>query len=87
MPYIKQEKRPLFDDDIEKIVSILKEQPLMEVDGDVNYIVTSIMKKLYAPRYFNFNRAIGVLESIKLEFYRRAVAPYEDIKIKENGDV
>lgn len=87
MPYIKQEKRPLFNDDIENIVSILKEQPLMEVDGDVNYIVTSIMKKLYAPRYFNFNRAIGVLESIKLEFYRRAVAPYEDIKIKENGDV
>jgi hypothetical protein len=87
MPYIKQKKRPLFDDDIENIVSILKEQPLMEVDGDVNYIVTSIMKKLYAPRYFNFNRAIGVLESIKLEFYRRAVAPYEDIKIKENGDV
>jgi hypothetical protein len=87
MPYIKTEKRKLYDNDIENIVSTLKEQPLMEQDGDLNYIVTSIIKRLYAPRYFNYNRAIGVLESIKAEFYRRAVAPYEDLKIKENGDV
>ncbi len=87
MPYIKTEKRKLYNDDIENIVSTLKEQPLMEQDGDLNYIVTSIIKRLYAPRYFNYNRAIGVLESIKAEFYRRAVAPYEDLKIKENGDV
>jgi hypothetical protein len=81
------EKRGLYNDEIEKIVNTLKAQPLMEVDGDLNYIVTSIFKKFYAPRYFNYNRAIGVLESIKLEFYRRVVALYEDIKIKENGDV
>ena len=87
MPYIKTDKRPVYNDDIEKIVSKLKEQPLTEVDGDLNYIVTSIFKKFYSPRYFNYNRAIGVLESIKLEFYRRVVAPYEDIKIAENGDV
>jgi len=30
---------------------------------------------------------IGALEACKLEFYRRAVVPYEDKKIKENGDV
>jgi hypothetical protein len=45
------------------------------------------MKGLYPPKYFNYNRAIGVLECIKLEFYRRMVGPYEDIKIKEAGDV
>jgi hypothetical protein len=28
-----------------------------------------------------------VLESVKLEFYRRAVAAYEDNKIVENGDI
>ena len=87
MPYIKTDKRPLYNDDIEEIVNKLKEQPLTEVDGDLNYIVTCIFKKFYSPRYFNYNRAIGVLESIKLEFYRRVVAPYEDVKIDENGDV
>jgi len=30
---------------------------------------------------------MGVLECIKQEFYRRAVAPYEDKKKEENGDV
>ena len=31
--------------------------------------------------------ACGALECAKLEFARRIVAPYEDAKIKENGDV
>ena len=87
MPYIKTEKRGLYNSHIEQLVNILEQQPLMEVDGDLNYVVTSIFKKLYAPKYFNYNRAIGVLEAIKQEFYRRVVAPYEDIKIEENGDV
>jgi hypothetical protein len=30
---------------------------------------------------------MGVLESAKLELYRRKIAPYEDDKIAENGDV
>ena len=31
--------------------------------------------------------AIGALEAAKLEFYRRVVAPYEDQKMLDNGDV
>jgi len=42
---------------------------------------------VYPPKYFNYNRAMGVLESCKLEFYRRFVGRYEDKKIKENGDI
>lgn len=87
MPYIKQEKRPLYKEDIENLVKKLADQPLKEQDGDLNYVVTSIMKMLYQPRYFNYNRAMGVLEAIKQEYYRRVVAPYEDKKIEENGDV
>ncbi len=37
--------------------------------------------------YDNYNTVIGVLESMKLEMYRRTVAPYEDLKVQENGDV
>jgi hypothetical protein len=39
------------------------------------------------PRYRDFHSVIGALEAAKLEFYRRHVAPYEDQKIEENGDV
>lgn len=87
MPYIKREKRPLFKAEIESLVKKLENQPLMEQDGDLNYIVTSILKLVYKPRYFNYNRALGVIEAIKQEYYRRVVAPYEDKKIMENGDV
>jgi len=57
------------------------------LDGRLNYIVTVLLKRLYTPRYFNYNRAMGVLECVKQEFYRRVVAEYENEKIKENRDV
>lgn len=37
--------------------------------------------------YAGYATVIGVLDSMKMELYRRVVAPYEDQKIKENGDV
>lgn len=30
---------------------------------------------------------LAALEATKLEFYRRVIAPYEDRKCQENGDV
>ena len=57
--------------------------------GEINYIVTRLLLAWLGlnPRYEDYNAAIGVLECIKLELYRRAVAPYEDEKCRENGDV
>jgi hypothetical protein len=49
--------------------------------------VTKILREIYPLRYFHINKAVGVLECVKLEFYRRVAAPYEDEKIKESGDV
>ena len=40
-----------------------------------------------ATLYENFNAMIGALECCKQEYYRRIIAPYEDKKIEENGDV
>ena len=37
--------------------------------------------------YAVYNRAMGVFDCAAREFYRRVVAPYEDKKIMENGDV
>jgi hypothetical protein len=72
---------------LHELVGILKSLPPEEVDGELNYVVTKILKGVYPLKYYHLNKAIGVLECIKLEFYRRVAAPYEDVKIKESGDV
>lgn len=87
MPYIKQEDRKKIDEEIEKLIKKLKALPEDKIDGTINYAVTRIIKSLYLPSYFNYNRAVGVLECIKQEFYRREISEYENKKIKENGDV
>lgn len=40
-----------------------------------------------SPHYSNYASVVGVLETVKLELFRRQVAPYEDAKIAQNGDV
>ena len=87
MPYIRPERREKYDKVLEELTGILKSLPVEEVDGELNYVVTKILKEVYPLRYFHINKAIGVLECIKQEFYRRVAAPYEDAKIKESGDV
>jgi hypothetical protein len=87
LPYIKSEKRGKYDKALQELVGILKSLPAEEVDGELNYIVTKILKGVYPLKYYQLNKAMGVLECIKLEFYRRVAAPYEDVKMKESGDV
>jgi hypothetical protein len=38
-------------------------------------------------RYKWINRAVGVLDCLKFEFYRRLAAPYEDKAVARNGDL
>jgi ribosomal protein S3AE len=87
LPYIKSENRAKYERILHELIDILKSLPAEEVDGELNYIVTKLLKEIYPLRYFHINKAVGVLECIKLEFYRRVAAPYEDKKIKESGDV
>ncbi len=87
MPYIKPENRAKYTKVLDELIGILKALPPEEVDGELNYVVTRILKAVYPLRYYHINKAIGVLECIKQEFYRRVAIPYEDQKIRENGDV
>ncbi len=87
MPYIKPEQRAKYEETLGELIKILRSLPSEKVDGELNYIVTQIINEVYPVRYFHLNKAIGVLECIKQEFYRRVVASHEDIKIKESGDV
>ena len=87
LPYVKTENRAKYEKALTELIDILKSLPTEEVDGELNYVVTKILKQVYPLRYFHINKAIGVLECAKLEFYRRVAAPYEDKKMKESGDV
>lgn len=87
MPYIKQERRAelLLGSDSDEAVGY------MRTPGELNYLITRLcndyLVSAVVPGYSAYNDVIGALECAKQEFYRRIVAPYEDIKIKENGDV
>lgn len=94
MPYIKKELRKEIDTEINSLVSGLKN--LIEDNssiraGVLNYTITKLIDGLYGPLekagYKDYNEAIGMLECCKLEFYRKAAAPYEDLKLRENGAV
>lgn len=80
MPYIDQNRRKAFHQKLD----------WMKNPGDLNYLITQLCqeyKEINGERYATYNDIIGVLEGVKLEMYRRKVAPYEDKKIQENGDV
>jgi len=87
MPYINKNQRPHIDELLSPLIDHLKLLPVEEQDGALNYSITKIIKNLYPTRYFHLNRALGVLSAITQELYRRVIGPYEDEKIRENGDV
>jgi hypothetical protein len=58
--------------------------------GELNFMFTYLIEQYLQSNgrnYQRYNDVIGALEGAKLEMYRRSVAPYEDVKIKQNGDV
>ena len=70
----------------------LKNNPSLEANpGELNYqihqLITLYIENKGSDKYQTYNDIIGVLECIKLELYRRMVAPFEDIKKEQNGDV
>ncbi len=84
MPYIKNEDRNKFDE----VVDLLKKYDLTV--GDLNYIVTRICHNHISKvgiKYSNLNDVSGALINALNEFNRTVVAPYEDLKRKENGPV
>jgi hypothetical protein len=83
MPYIKDEYKNQFLDMFCHI-------PEMRNSGELNYALTMLCKDYINDKglsYQTLNDIMGALEGCKQEFYRRVVAPYEDKKIAENGDV
>lgn len=58
--------------------------------GELNYKISILLDQYIADCGLNYtvlNEVIGVLECAKMEIYRRVVAPYEDVKLCDNGEV
>lgn len=79
MPYIHKEMRKIVD------MTMVADNA-----GELNYLITTLIIDYHLRKGGNYqaiNDVVGALEGAKFEFYRRVAAPYEDLKIKQNGDV
>lgn len=86
MPYVKGESRKKFKA-VQFPFKIQADLNKLNA-GELNYLITWIIdRQLDNANYARYNEIIGMLECCKLELYRRMIAPYEDVKKKENGDV
>ena len=88
MPYIPQQDRDRFHTPLGHIGVEIAFGGIS--NGELNYLMTQLAN-LYLVKhgtsYNTLSDVIKAFECAKLEFYRRKVAPYEDKKIAENGDV
>lgn len=80
MPYIKKDRRAA--------LNAMSDMP--QNSGELNYLITRLViryVKLRPMNYQTLSEALSALEAAKLEYYRRVLIPYEDLKKEENGDV
>jgi hypothetical protein len=103
MPYVSEENRKLLDNSISTMVLALKRtiddgnifgrdplsnEEVLKILGNINYCFSRVTSNLMGEvSYSKVAMITGVLENIKQEYYRRIAENYEDLKIKENGDI
>jgi hypothetical protein len=84
MPYIKPERRHLFDEHLQACTLEI------ESEGELNYCIYKLSTLLIGrigESYDKLSMCSSAMEHAKLEWYRKRLAPYEDLKIAENGDI
>ena len=84
MPYISQEQRRKFDQELESLALKVENQ------GELNYCIYKLSRLIIermGESYQNLSMCSSAMEHAKLEWYRKVLAPYEDRKIKENQDI
>jgi len=98
MPYIPQDQRVVIDPAVGQLVEAIKKATVYKgtafrpvpPDGAMNYAMTRLVTHLLLPgkpSYLLLERAVGLLDCVKMELYRKVGAPYEDEKESENGEV
>ena len=77
MPYIKEHKRTW-----SRVMCSAVHEP-----GSIAWLLYSYFLQKVEPSFANYSQFVGELECVKDEIYRRIIVPYENEKIKENGDI
>ncbi len=88
MPYIKQTQRRVLDK--QPVEEVANHIALDSIAGEFNYVISTIASELvqtYGHSYKVMSAIRAAMNDASDEFYRRVMAPYEDEKITENGDV
>ncbi|NCC25137.1 MAG: hypothetical protein EOM25_08040 [Deltaproteobacteria bacterium] len=84
MPYIDPKRRELFDRHLEECARSI------ESEGEMNYCIYKLATLVVAKTGESYSRLAmcsSAMEHAKLEWYRRRLVPYEDLKIQKNGDI
>lgn len=87
MPYVDQASRE-FTAGVQQAYDSL--QAVRSITpGELNYMITRLCNAYFQAHkgYGGIATVTGVLENVKQEIYRRVFVPYEDEKLKLNGDV
>jgi len=82
MPYIPRPRRI----QLAPLIAEMVEQEV-KADGDLNYLLFYYAKYHVPQSYNSLKNYLGELIEAAEEIRRKLLAPYEDEKIKENGDV
>ncbi len=84
MPYIKPERRKAFDSYLEACAREI------ETEGELNYCffkLSTLLIQRIGESYDKLSMCSSAMEHAKLEWYRTRLAPYEDAKIREHGEI
>ena len=91
-PYILPNSRAQIDQAVDELVRIIK---LRNNDGswmgDASYVVARLLPGLTLsfgePRFWHIVALMGIMESAKIEIFKRVASPYEQRMQQERGDV
>ncbi len=84
MPYIIRERRDVFDNALKVLAGEVNSE------GELNYCIYKLSMLLIeriGESYSNLSMCSSAMEHAKLEWYRKMLVPYEEEKIRENGDI
>jgi hypothetical protein len=88
VPYIKKEERAQFETAIQVAVELLDASG--NKPGHLNFFISSLLEGYASNKgvcYEVLSETAAQASAAATEFERRVIAPYEDSKIQENGDV
>lgn len=86
MPYIPEEEKTKYEPALSHLRALITDKT---PKGNLTYLVYAIGLEYFKGResYTRISTAISSLQDAAEELRRRHLNPYEDEKIKENGDV